>query len=164
MTDQAVAKWEKARDKPVSKPAERLLRGLYLHSLDGKSEFSQILARLADLDAEAGRARTASVQRRASLVKGSRMMSDEEKQKPVTIFAAADRRSEQALRADHRQEVDARGAGAHRGYVQGENGGRGAGIRMQARGLRLHPGEAVAGRLRLFAYLRAELRFSATGS
>lgn len=53
VTEQAVAKWEKARNKPVaSKPAERLLRGVYLECLDGASELSRVLNRLTKLDAE----------------------------------------------------------------------------------------------------------------
>jgi DNA-binding transcriptional regulator YiaG len=53
VTEQAVAKWEKARDKPVvNKTAERLLRGIYLDYHDGESEFKNILDRLTKLDAE----------------------------------------------------------------------------------------------------------------
>jgi putative transcriptional regulator len=53
VTEQAVAKWEKSRDKPVAnKPAERLLRGVYLEYHDGEPEFSAILDRITKLDAE----------------------------------------------------------------------------------------------------------------
>ena len=50
-TEQSVAKWEKARDKPVAnKAAERLLRLAYINYLDGKPEFSAIIDRLTQLD------------------------------------------------------------------------------------------------------------------
>lgn len=53
VTEQAVAKWEKARDKPVAnKSAERLLRLAYINYLDGKPEFSAIIDRITQLDAE----------------------------------------------------------------------------------------------------------------
>ncbi len=52
-TEQSVAKWEKARDKPVAnKAAERLLRLAYINYLDGKPEFSAIIDRLTQLDSE----------------------------------------------------------------------------------------------------------------
>jgi DNA-binding transcriptional regulator YiaG len=52
-TEQAVAKWEKARDKPVAnKAAERLLRLAYVNYLDGRPEFSSIIDRITRLDAE----------------------------------------------------------------------------------------------------------------
>jgi DNA-binding transcriptional regulator YiaG len=53
ITEQAVAKWEKAREKPVAnKAAERLLRLAYINYLDGKPEFSSIIDRITQLDAE----------------------------------------------------------------------------------------------------------------
>lgn len=53
VTEQAVAKWEKARDKEVAnKSAERLLRLAYINYLDGKPEFSAIIDRITQLDAE----------------------------------------------------------------------------------------------------------------
>lgn len=52
-TEQAVAKWEKAREKPVAnKAAERMLRLAYINYLDGKPEFSAIIDRITQLDAE----------------------------------------------------------------------------------------------------------------
>ena len=53
VTEQAVAKWEKARAKPVvNKTAERFLRVIYLNYFDGDSNFSQIIDRVTKLDAE----------------------------------------------------------------------------------------------------------------
>jgi DNA-binding transcriptional regulator YiaG len=53
VTEQAVAKWEKARDKPVAnKSAERLLRLAYINYLDGKIAFSAVINRITQLDAE----------------------------------------------------------------------------------------------------------------
>lgn len=53
VTEQAVAKWEKARTKPVAnKAAERLLRLAYLNYVDGHPEFSEVIDRLTQLDAE----------------------------------------------------------------------------------------------------------------
>ncbi|HEY0124990.1 MAG TPA: helix-turn-helix domain-containing protein [Rhizobium sp.] len=53
VTEQAVAKWEKAREKSVAnKSAERLLRLAYINYLDGKPEFSSIIDRITQLDAE----------------------------------------------------------------------------------------------------------------
>lgn len=52
-TEQSVAKWEKARAKHVAnKSAERLLRLAYAEYIHGKPEFSVILDRLTQLDAE----------------------------------------------------------------------------------------------------------------
>jgi putative transcriptional regulator len=51
--EQSIAKWEKARAKDVAnKPAERLLRLAYINYLDGKPEFSAIIDRITQLDAE----------------------------------------------------------------------------------------------------------------
>jgi DNA-binding transcriptional regulator YiaG len=53
VTEQAVAKWEKAKERPVAnKAAERLLRLAYINYLDGKPEFSSIIDRITQLDAE----------------------------------------------------------------------------------------------------------------
>lgn len=53
VTEQAVAKWEKGRDKAVAnKSAERLLRLAYINYLDGNTEFSAIIDRITKLDAE----------------------------------------------------------------------------------------------------------------
>lgn len=53
VTEQAVAKWEKVRDKSVAnKSAERLLRLAYINYLDGKPEFSAVIDRLTQLDAD----------------------------------------------------------------------------------------------------------------
>lgn len=53
VNEQAIAKWEKAREKPVSnKAAERLLRLAYINYLDGKPEFSTVIDRITQLDAE----------------------------------------------------------------------------------------------------------------
>jgi putative transcriptional regulator len=52
-TEQAIAKWEKAREKPVAnKAAERLLRLAYINYLDGRPEFSGVIDRITQLDAE----------------------------------------------------------------------------------------------------------------
>ncbi len=52
-TEQSIAKWEKARDKPVAnKAAERLLRLAYINYLDGRPEFSTVMDRLTQLDAD----------------------------------------------------------------------------------------------------------------
>lgn len=52
VTDQAVAKWEKARGKSVAnKAAERLLRVLYREFLEGSSDIGASIRRLAELDA-----------------------------------------------------------------------------------------------------------------
>jgi DNA-binding transcriptional regulator YiaG len=52
VTEQAIAKWEKARIKPVAnKAAERLLRLAYKEYLDGP-EFSAIMDRITKLDAD----------------------------------------------------------------------------------------------------------------
>jgi DNA-binding transcriptional regulator YiaG len=51
--EQSIAKWEKARTKAVAnKAAERLLRLAYVNYLDGKPEFSTIIDRITQLDAE----------------------------------------------------------------------------------------------------------------
>jgi putative transcriptional regulator len=51
--EQSIAKWEKARDKDVAnKAAERLLRLAYINYLDGKPEFSAVIDRVTQLDAE----------------------------------------------------------------------------------------------------------------
>jgi putative transcriptional regulator len=51
--EQSIAKWEKARSKDVSnKAAERLLRLAYINYLDGKPEFSAVIDRITQLDAE----------------------------------------------------------------------------------------------------------------
>lgn len=51
--EQSIAKWEKAGARPVAnKAAERLLRLAYINYLDGKPEFSSIIDRLTQLDAE----------------------------------------------------------------------------------------------------------------
>jgi putative transcriptional regulator len=51
--EQSIAKWEKARTKDVAnKAAERLLRLAYINYLDGKPEFSTIIDRITQLDAE----------------------------------------------------------------------------------------------------------------
>jgi DNA-binding transcriptional regulator YiaG len=51
--EQSIAKWEKARAKDVAnKAAERLLRLAYINYLDGKPEFSVIIDRITQLDAE----------------------------------------------------------------------------------------------------------------
>lgn len=53
VTEQAVAKWEKARGKSVAnKAAERLLRLGYINYLDGRPEFSSVIDRITQLDAE----------------------------------------------------------------------------------------------------------------
>ncbi len=53
VTEQSVAKWERARSKAIAnQAAERLLRGVYLAYLDKASEFSAMLDRLTKLDAE----------------------------------------------------------------------------------------------------------------
>ena len=53
VTDQAIAKWEKARQKPVTnKAAERLLRVCYSNTIGGSGEFATILDQIAKLDAE----------------------------------------------------------------------------------------------------------------
>ncbi|WP_064253721.1 helix-turn-helix domain-containing protein [Sinorhizobium americanum] len=53
VTEQAVAKWEKAKDKAVAnRSAERLLRLAYINYLDGKPEFSAVIDRITQLDAE----------------------------------------------------------------------------------------------------------------
>jgi putative transcriptional regulator len=53
VTDQAIAKWEKARQKPVAnKAAERLLRVCYSNTTGGSGEFATILDRITQLDAE----------------------------------------------------------------------------------------------------------------
>jgi len=52
-TEQAIAKWEKNRKKPLAnKPAERLLRLAFINYLDGHPEFSAIIDRITRLDAE----------------------------------------------------------------------------------------------------------------
>ncbi len=52
-TEQVIANWEKARTKPVAnKAAERLLRLAYINYLDGKPEFSAVIDRITQLDAE----------------------------------------------------------------------------------------------------------------
>jgi DNA-binding transcriptional regulator YiaG len=52
-TEQAIAKWEKARDKAVANvAAERLLRLAYINYLDGHPEFSAIIDRITQLDAD----------------------------------------------------------------------------------------------------------------
>jgi putative transcriptional regulator len=52
-TEQAIAKWEKARKKPVANTAaERLLRVAYSRYIDGSAEFASILDRVTQLDAE----------------------------------------------------------------------------------------------------------------
>jgi putative transcriptional regulator len=52
VTDQAIAKWEKANRKPVTnKAAERLLRVFYSKYI-GESEFAALLDRITQLDAE----------------------------------------------------------------------------------------------------------------
>jgi putative transcriptional regulator len=52
VTEQAIAKWEKARQKPVAnKAAERLLRMFY-SKYTGASEFAALLDRITKLDAE----------------------------------------------------------------------------------------------------------------
>jgi putative transcriptional regulator len=51
--EQSIAKWEKARSKDVAnKAAERLLRLAYISYLDGKPEFSEVINRITQLDAE----------------------------------------------------------------------------------------------------------------
>ncbi len=53
VTEQAMAKWEKARAKAVAnKAAERLLRIVYYQWVEGNSEFSTLLDRVTKLDAE----------------------------------------------------------------------------------------------------------------
>ena len=53
VTEQAVAKWEKARTKPVANTAaERLLRVLFSRYIGGNAEFASVLDRLTQLDAE----------------------------------------------------------------------------------------------------------------
>jgi putative transcriptional regulator len=52
VTDQAIAKWEKARQQPVAnKAAERLLRMFYSNTIGG-SEFASLLDQITKLDAE----------------------------------------------------------------------------------------------------------------
>ena len=52
VTDQAIAKWEKARQRPVANTsAERLLRLAYSNNI-GASEFASLLDRITKLDAE----------------------------------------------------------------------------------------------------------------
>ena len=52
VTDQAIAKWEKAHQKPVAnRAAERLLRLVYSNSI-GATEFASLLDRITKLDAE----------------------------------------------------------------------------------------------------------------
>jgi len=53
VSEQAMAKWEKARAKAVAnRAAERLLRIVYYQWVEGKSEFSTLLDRVTKLDAE----------------------------------------------------------------------------------------------------------------
>jgi putative transcriptional regulator len=52
-TEQSIAKWEKARDKPVAnKSAERMLRLAYVNYINGHPEFSAVIDRITQLDAE----------------------------------------------------------------------------------------------------------------
>lgn len=51
--EQSVAKWEKARTKAVAnRAAERLLRLAYIEYCSGAPEFSKVIDRLTQLDAE----------------------------------------------------------------------------------------------------------------
>lgn len=53
-TDQAIAKWEKARDRPVANtPAERLMRAYVMEYLDDESRIRTLTDRLAKLGADA---------------------------------------------------------------------------------------------------------------
>ena len=53
VTEQAVAKWEKTRTKPVvNATAERFLRGIYSNTIGGNAEFTAVLESLTQLDAE----------------------------------------------------------------------------------------------------------------
>lgn len=49
--EQAVRRWEKARDKPVANgSADRLLRAIYVEYVDKKSDVYRMIQRLANLD------------------------------------------------------------------------------------------------------------------
>ncbi len=49
--EQSIAKWEKAKDKPVAnRAAERMLRLYFLKMVDGDERLSALLGKLADLD------------------------------------------------------------------------------------------------------------------
>jgi putative transcriptional regulator len=48
--EQAVRRWEKARKRPITGPADRLLRALYSEFLDGDGSVRAIVDRLAELD------------------------------------------------------------------------------------------------------------------
>ena len=53
--EQSIAKWEKAKAKPVAnKSAERLLRVMYLEHSDAESKVGIMIKRLAELDAHIG--------------------------------------------------------------------------------------------------------------
>jgi len=52
-TEQAIAKWEKNRKKSVAnKPAERLLRLAFINYLNGHPEFSAVIDRITQLNAD----------------------------------------------------------------------------------------------------------------
>ena len=56
--EQAIRRWEKARSRPISGPADRLLRALYVEWVDGDESVRQIVERLANVqvdDAPIGR-------------------------------------------------------------------------------------------------------------
>ncbi|ODT80594.1 MAG: hypothetical protein ABS76_15565 [Pelagibacterium sp. SCN 64-44] len=48
--EQAVRRWEKARDKGFHGSADRLLRALYLEYIDGEGDIRALVDRLAELD------------------------------------------------------------------------------------------------------------------
>lgn len=48
--EQAIRRWEKAKKRPISGPADRLLRALYSEFVDGDGSVRAIVDRLAELD------------------------------------------------------------------------------------------------------------------
>lgn len=51
VNEQAVRRWEKARDKPVTNgSADRLIRAIYAEYVDSKSDLYRMIKRLAELD------------------------------------------------------------------------------------------------------------------
>lgn len=55
--EQAVARWEKARTKPVRGAAERFIRVWYKTYADGSGDIKAMISRLAELDANAARSK-----------------------------------------------------------------------------------------------------------
>jgi transcriptional regulator with XRE-family HTH domain len=50
--ERSIAKWERARDRPVvNRSAERILRQLYNDHIDGDPKFRELIVEMADLDA-----------------------------------------------------------------------------------------------------------------